>query len=240
MKKAFYSLLLIVLTSPSFSQSAGLIEPMDVVYGGVDETDITALWDVINTSSETVSFRARRSVIDEVPGSDNRFCWGPICYEPTDNMSFEEEVFLVILEPDSISSTFKGYYNANGNAGCTVVTYCFFDLEDTSDEICHTVTFAADCVVDVEEEEISEEQLGQIGPNPLEGVGTFTYSLNDIDVDSKIVFYNMVGEQVKEVSLTNPHGMVVVNSADFTNGVYFYSLVSKGQIVSTKKLVVGS
>ena len=240
MKRLLLLFVLIMGVGFAFAQSAEIVDPTSVVTGDADETDIEVHWDVINSSSEEVTYRARRIMGDEVSGTTNRFCWGPICYQPENDESSTNESLLVVLAAGESTSTFTGYYNPNGNAGCTEVTYCFFDHFNEADEVCHMVTFAVECEVSVDEYVATEGEMSQVGPNPLQGSGSFTYSLNKVDTDSKVVFYNMVGEVVKEVQLNNPQGMVVVNSADFAQGVYFYSLVSSNEVISTKKMVVGS
>jgi hypothetical protein len=50
--------------------------------------------------------------------------------------------------------------------------------------------------------------------------------------------YNMIGEQIREINLNTPQGIVYLSSDDFENGVYFYALSAQGTVYATKKFVV--
>lgn len=226
----------------SFAQTADLVDPMYVADGELTEPEDEELdvhWDVVNSSDQEMTFRARRIVGEEVEGSENRFCWGPICYGSETDESSTTDALLVVLGPGETETTFSGYYNHNGNAGCTEVTYCFFDHNNVTDETCHSVTFAVDCEVSVHDVAALEGTLSQISPNPLRGVGSFSYQMSSKSSNSYVVVYNMVGETIKEINLNNPAGLVYINADEFESGVYFYSLVSNNEVLSTKKMIIG-
>jgi hypothetical protein len=225
-----------LMQSAVMAQIAELVDAPTSVSGTLDDTEISAHWEVINSTSETISYQAKREPVGMVPGSANYFCWGGLCYGPTTDVSSTS--VLATIEPGQSDDSFTGYYNHNGNEGCTTMRYCFFDTENPDDEVCHEVVFAINCIVNVDEFAKVTGELGQVSPNPMTTTGKFTYSLNGRSGDSSVMIYNMVGELVKEIELNATNGLVVLDSNEFENGVYFYSLVSNNQVVSTKKMVV--
>lgn len=228
------------LFGASFAQSLEIVDPVDLVEGNATDNELEVHWDVHNTSSSTKTVRASRELIQTEDGSEERFCWGPICYPNGTAESSDNNSLLVTIEPDSTNSSFVGYYEPEGTAGYGVIKYCFFDHFNINDKVCHTVTFCtleADCAVGVEER-LGQVTLGDVGPNPLSGNSSFTYQMRGSTADAHIVIYNMIGEQIKEVKINNPQGVVLLSSDDFESGVYFYALTSQGTVHATKKFVV--
>lgn len=76
-------------------------------------------------------------------------------------------------------------------------------------------------------------------PNPVMNNAIIKYNLPSIYSDAKIIIRNMVGSIVRSYDINNPGiGKQQFSVSDMQNGVYFYSLVSKGKNLSTKKMIV--
>jgi len=80
-------------------------------------------------------------------------------------------------------------------------------------------------------------QLGDAKPNPAIVSTTIPYS-NQAGSTSLLV-RNLMGQQVYLAELPLSEGQHKLDVTGFENGVYFYSLVSSGEIVFTKRLLVG-
>ncbi len=241
MKKVLYILLVLALPMVSLAQSVEIIDPILLVEGSLSNTDDNEMdvhWDVVNTSSNVVNISCRREVLTEVDGSRNKFCWGPLCYGWSTDQS--PEGMDVLMVPGATNSTFHGYYQAQGNAGCTQVKYCFFNINDENDQACVTTVFSvdADCSTVGVEELTQENMLNNVAPNPVVGLSTFTYSFNGNANNSQIIIYNMVGSVVKEIPLNSNKGAVIIDGRDFETGIYLYALVVDGNKVSTKRMIV--
>jgi hypothetical protein len=187
--------------------------------------EMVAEWPVTNISDVTVSVKCSRSVISEIPGSSNYFCWG-VCYGETTNVSLLAQTILA----SDTNHTFYAHYKPQGNAGETLITYCFFNTANPSDQACQTVSFCYEstCPVDVEGEEHSKLEL--IGSNPLKGLSFLNYKLPSGETEGQLVITNLQGKLVKKAIVKGNSGSVLMNSEDFASGVYQFTLVTaKGQ-----------
>jgi hypothetical protein len=251
MKKVLYAIVFVVA---SFSATAQL-ELSNVnaeISGSVanpDDAELEATWEVVNMTDAPVSLRARREVIIAPPvfnlpytfgaaGARERFCWGALCFDYGTALTPTNQSLLVNIEPGESNDTFKGLYEHMGTEGLAQFRYCFFDINNSAVEVCHDVLFCVDvdCVVGMEEQKAPE--LGVLGPNPVQGVSSFTYDFGSFQGQRSVAIYNMVGSVIREVNLQAPSGMVYINADDFEAGVYFYALVQNGQTIATRKFVV--
>lgn len=84
-------------------------------------------------------------------------------------------------------------------------------------------------------------ELLQNFPNPFTHTTTIRYRIPTGANSAKIVFTNTLGQTVKNVQIgTQTSGQITIKSADFKtgSGVYTYSLILDGQIVSSKRMVL--
>lgn len=239
-----YFLVLLAVVSAVFAH--GQIELSGTVNTAVgslsvpEDSELDVHWDVVNAGNSTLTLRAKRNVLQEVAGSRNRFCWGPLCYEYNTNQSSSNPNLMITLGAGATESTFHGYYEHQGYAGETIIEYCFFDHYYPEIQACHTVHFCIDnaCIVGAKSFTAPSGQLTEVGPNPVNARGVFSYSLQGSPASSEVVFYNLVGGVVKRIPLDEANGFVFIDAADFNNGIYFYSLELNGRAVSTKRLVI--
>jgi len=80
--------------------------------------------------------------------------------------------------------------------------------------------------------------LNQNVPNPFAESTVINYSVPASVVKAEIMFYDGNGSLLKTILLTERGaGSINVYGSDLSSGVYTYSLVADGQIVSTKRMV---
>lgn len=78
-----------------------------------------------------------------------------------------------------------------------------------------------------------------IYPNPMAVSAAVDYYVPGKYSDAQMVIRNMVGKTVKVYDLKiGERTKLKINSSDLSNGVYFYSIISNGQTLTTKKLVI--
>ena len=79
----------------------------------------------------------------------------------------------------------------------------------------------------------------EVYPNPANYNTTINYTLSSNYSSGKIIIRNMIGKEVKSISINGgSSAKQVVSTSDLPNGIYFYSIVGDGQTLSTKKLIV--
>ncbi|MBI4645348.1 MAG: T9SS type A sorting domain-containing protein, partial [Bacteroidia bacterium] len=78
----------------------------------------------------------------------------------------------------------------------------------------------------------------RIYPNPNNGNMEIEYYLPDND-DGKLTFYSIEGKIIAEYSLKSSNQRVFLNAGDiFSNGIYYYKLITGKTIIATDKLVI--
>lgn len=252
MKRVLLLSILAAAFTTASAQTLTLVETVSEVAGvssNPDDSELDAHWGVTNSTGSVVNVRVYRQVYEHPEPWNNpytfgnegfieRFCWGPICYGYGTVQSSANASLIVPIQPGETNHTFHGYYEHHGVPGTTRVRYCFFDNDNPENETCQEVIFCIDaaCVVGVAENE--EVSLGEISPNPIQGVASFNYNFPASTPGQKVVIYNMVGSVVKEIPLNNPSGLVFINADEFGAGVYFYTLADNSGVHTTRKFVV--
>ncbi len=81
-------------------------------------------------------------------------------------------------------------------------------------------------------------KLEQNYPNPFEGSTIIEYAIPKNENNASILVFNMSGRLLKEYQLKENKGQLKISSADFEPGIYLYSLVSGGNEIITKKMII--
>jgi len=237
MKKLILLYVLVLSSTLCFAQLVELEGQSNVYYGTAsDLTDMHFAWDVINATDQTIDMRCRREGIYEVPGTVNQFCWGILCSPFGNGVGYSSEI--VTLGPGGITSSFYANYRHNGNAGQSIIKFCYYDNDNIANEFCFEVNLCVDanCVVSVDEK--NTPILHSLSPNPSSGLTTIQYNLRNSPPGGKLLIYNMTGVLVKEILLSQSLGMIVIDAADFQNGVYLCNVQAGGALVESTRMVI--
>jgi hypothetical protein len=218
------------------AQTMELVNPVTQVNGTAATLtgagEMVAEWPVTNISNASISLKCSRSVVSEIAGTSNYFCWG-VCFGETTNVSLISQTIL----PSDTNHTFYAHYKPLGNAGETLITYCFFNTANPSDQACQTVSFCYEsvCPVNVAEEDNAKFEL--VGSNPLKGLSFINYRLHAGETQGQLLITNLQGELVKKSIVKGNSGSILLNAQDYAAGVYQFTLLtSKGK--ETIRLVV--
>ena len=221
-----------------WSQSMSLANPISVVTGTLaalgSTGELEADWGVVNTTSASISVKARRVILSEVPGSSNYFCWG-VCYDTATTVSVVNQTIL----PGDTNFTFYAHYRPHGNAGTTGINYLFYISTNSSDVVSQSVAFCvdADCTIGVDE----TAQNGGIfwnGANPFEGFGAMNYQLPIGANAGYLKVFNLSGQIIKEVRLNNLKGQVFFSASDFDAGLYLFQVTDGRGFSATQKVMI--
>lgn len=199
------------------------------VLGLPSDDEIVAELYVTNNTPDSIPVIVRKVEVDIVPGTANLFCWG-LCFSPSVFVSPDP---LYIHGNTTNETDFSGHYLPSGFSGMSVLRYVFFDERNPLDSVCANINFQAYPLGIVDP---FKGTAINAYPNPASGNVTFTYSSQG--AASSITVRNLLGETVKEISLSGATGKATFNAGDLTSGIYFYSLVVNGNSVATKKLIV--
>ncbi|MFT4678250.1 MAG: hypothetical protein ACI9RU_000445 [Litorivivens sp.] len=240
MKHIYFLLAAACLSTAAVAQSVESTEAW--------ETDISVSFEeneheysryMTNVGDSEVNLRLTAHVQSIVDGAEYRFCWGPSCFlwGTEDYTSPDSEQWIVNIQPGAVDTTFYTDYRHNSNYGISTIDYCWWDVNNPNEENCYTLNWSL-LIDDVRAIENPEFELTGMSPNPVAGTSAFQYELSGTSNNVQVVFYNLMGEKVRESKLNGSNGVVFVQASDFESGVYFYSLMVDGKVLSTKKMIV--
>jgi hypothetical protein len=212
------------------AEATGLVEASLDTLGSLGELEVD--WGVVNTTGAAVAVKARRNIIQEVPGSTNYFCWG-VCYDETVTISTVSQT----IQAADTNFTFYAHYLPHGNAGLTAIEYVFYLSSNSTDVASQIVRYCvdADCTLGTNESN-SMPTLAMSSSNPLVGVGSIQYHLNS--PSGKMEIYNLMGQSVGQFNLTNNNGFVLIDAQDFASGQYVVSIINGNGQRGTLPLII--
>ena len=190
--------------------------------------------DVENTGSQNLAVLARRETMSMASGHMNSFCWESKCYSPFTDIAGDSET--IIMMPGDIETTFKGILTPSGNAGQTVVKYCFFDTLGLSDSTCMIVTYDASWSID--QNVTTKGKVGQAFPNPANDEVSFGFDLFTGVQQAEFTIYNASGQMMGSTSRTERNGIQSFDVSGLANGLYFARIRIDGEDVGQRKFVV--
>jgi hypothetical protein len=217
-------------------QSMALVNPVLQVIATASTLtgagEMVAEWPVTNISNTSISLKCSRSVISEVVGTSNYFCWG-VCYGETTNVSLLAQTILA----SDTNHTFYAHYKPLGNPGQTIIRYCFFNTANPTDQACQNVSFCyeSDCAMEVSEQNSTKFEL--VGSNPLKGLSFLNYQMPQGVIEGQLLITNLQGKLVQQNTVKGNSGSILLNAQDYAAGVYQFTLsTSKGR--ETLRVVV--
>jgi Secretion system C-terminal sorting domain len=86
--------------------------------------------------------------------------------------------------------------------------------------------------------EKNNSTLSNAFPNPANNQTTIAYKINASSTNTKIILTDVFGKMLQTYSLTSNAGSLFIPTINYDEGIYFYSLIADGKIMSTKKLTI--
>lgn len=227
----------------SFSQNIGIyVENTTVNIAGTEKEvvlDNAANWeghltlDVVNEGSTDLNVTITRVRMNHVAGTEDAVCWGPdpltgTCYSKEDVSASDEWSTSIENLGSQETGWLALYYYANDNRGDATYRYYLIDENDNKLD-------SVDVRWDSKTVGTEEATLPEISvyPNPAKDVlkvkldNTMdTYGFRIVDILGNVVYHN------EKITSEN------IDISSLNSGVYFYSLLSKGEAVKTDRLVV--
>jgi hypothetical protein len=187
--------------------------------------------DVKNISDVTSEVYCVRTMVEDVEGTDNSFCWGS-CYPPT----IDSSTITVVIMPQATSYEFVGDHYPNGFSGVVKVKYTFFDSHNSDNQAVVFVNYDATNPGGFGETPPTYT-ISEVYPNPANNLASINYDCSGLK-NSSIVVYNMLGTEVEKINVSGKAGKAKINTSLYQEGIYFYSLVIDNEVIRTQKLIV--
>ena len=83
-----------------------------------------------------------------------------------------------------------------------------------------------------------KNKLFQNTPNPFKEETVIRFQLADDVRDAAICIFDMSGKMLKKLPVSSGMESVSVNGYELGEGMFFYSLIIKGQEADTKKMII--
>jgi len=240
MKKSYLILAFIIINASfAFSQNLQIYRNGNLlnnntvlnITGGTSEL-IKLPLHIKNTAIAIMNVKAKKIETSLVQGSENSFCFAGTCYSPTTLVSLN----FVAISLNATDTSFEADYNAYGRSGTSSITYVFFNTANPSDSVSVIVNYTTS--VGINDIGKSEVYLSEIYPNPASDIISFSYSLPKQTSKAKITICNILGSGIANIDLNEMNGKKTVNTSDFKEGIYFYSLIVNDKVFYTKKLLI--
>ena len=211
-----------------------LLNGTDTVISGDSSysTIMVVEFGVKNISTASMSVKAKKIVIDTVPGSTNTFCFDSSCFGRDTYVS----TTTAIIAPGVEDTSFSADYRPRGHLGESIMMYVFFNVDDPSDSAWVIVHFKA-IYNGIDDEIAAKTEISDPYPNPAIHHTTFNYNFPD-NTHARFVLRDILGSDIKEMEIHNSEGKLLVNTSDLKSGIYFYSFFVDDELVLTKKLIV--
>ena len=228
-------LFILVLGQISFAVAQSLTVTGGTSFAGDLFNPIDHHLDIKNTSANTITVKCQKTNLT-LPGSAESFyCFAGNCYSASStNPSSSADLFpgQQFSFANSDSDAHSGYYDAYGASGIAEVQYCFYDVNNPSDETCVTITYECSSATGVNDfNELTK--ISEFYPNPANGLTYFTF--NGTKAQLKII--DILGNEVKVLQLEGS-GAKKIDLTDMSKGIYFGKLVINNKVTTIKKLIV--
>ena len=113
----------------------------------------------------------------------------------------------------------------------------FTSIEDRLTQCCEN-NGSAKITNTINVELANDAVLYQNIPNPFGEETMINYYIPENTGNAKIIFFDMYGQSMKEVPLTETgSGNIHVDSKNLASGIYTYSLIIDGKVIDTKKMI---
>jgi len=231
-------LFILVITQIGFVAAQSLVITGETMFVGDPNSQISHHLDVKNISANSISVVCQKTNLSLPLGmpawAGSSYCFAGTCYPASATIPSAVATLVSGQQISSDNSDFdahSGYYSGGGASGIATVQYCFYDVNNPTDETCVTITY--DCSVTAIDEYASSNEMSDFYPNPADGMTHFTF--NGAEAQLRII--DILGNLVKEIVLTDG-GVQKLDLTDMTKGIYFGNLVVNNEVTSIKKLIV--
>ena len=229
-------LFILVVTQISFITAQSLVITGDTMFAGDPNIQIDHHLVVKNTSANPITVKCQKTNLTLPTGAESYYCFAGNCYPATTTTSNSSAIIAAGQEisfnnfPADVDAH-TGYYDAFGASGIAEVQYCFYDVNDISDETCVIITYETNTTAIDDYKPLTK--LGDFYPNPANDIVYFSFNGNL----ATLKLIDILGNNVKEI-LLNQKGIQELDLSDMNKGIYFGNLIVNDEVVSIKKLIV--
>ena len=172
-------LFILVLGKISFAVAQSLTVTGGTSFTGDLVTQISNHLDIKNTSANTITVECQKTNLNVPLGGESFYCFAGNCYSASSTSPSSSAVLAPgqqISFANSDADAHSGYYDAYGTSGIAEVQYCFYDVNNLTDETCVTITYDCSTITTGINNFTELSEISNFYPNPANGLTHFTFN----------------------------------------------------------------
>lgn len=187
-----------------------------------------------NLTDNGANIKVIRKEISIIETSVNSFCWN-LCFPPFVDTSGN---FIYIPAGGySEEAAFSAHFEIHDAVGVSVIEYTFYNMDNPDENVKIVVNFDTSPTA-INENILKSIWVSDIYPNPATNFVKVDYKLPHQVEAARVKIVNLLGSVVKEQVVDTQNSSLQIDINDINSGIYFYSLIANGEVVSTSKLIV--
>jgi|TARA_B110000967_G_C18894547_1_gene569643 hypothetical protein len=225
--KLYLLLLTATFSISSFAQNFSVESTDTTFYGNATDSDFDSRFILSNDSSDTfpMSWSVESSNIEA--GWEFSICDPSLCHPKGASSGFFDMPII------TVNSIMNLHYYPNNNAGQSTVSVKLWENAYPNDFLILNWT---GIVSPVGIETKVKTYLMSAYPNPAINNINIQFDLNTASDKNEIFLYDVSGRKIGSEVLTTGIGSIEFPQ-NLNSGIYFYSLISNGQAIMTKKVI---
>lgn len=164
-------------------------------------------------------------------GTINWFDFGGMTYPAGQDTSA-----IVSVPGMATDESFMAHYYADGIEGGGQIVYAFQSPENPAAYALMLFSYAA--ALDIDEDILALTEFSSAYPNPAENTVSFDYDIPGEVSQARIIMTNLLGAVVYETTLNGLAGTERIDVSDFSEGIYFATLILDNNIATSQKIIV--
>ena len=243
MKKIITTIFFLSAAIVGMGQSIVLLDVNDNIitnttvdeYVGFNSNVITDVH-ISNSTNVSRTYKCRRAILSMAADDSTQFCFGGLCYGFQTNIG---SLTLTVAPHDTVDFSGNGFHCDFVSGSSNVTRYVYYRFEDPANTTDSSfVIIKYNLLLGVNEASNAVANISNPSPNPSSSLVSINYNINSSSQKAKLVMYNLIGKEVKQITLNDKQGIAKINTEEMPSGIYFYSLLVDDKMISTKKLVV--
>ena len=225
--KLYLLLLTATFSISSFAQNFSVESTDTTFYGNATDSDFDSRFILSNDSSDTfpMSWSVESSNIEA--GWEFSICDPSLCHPKGASSGFFDMPII------TVNSIMNLHYYPNNNAGQSTVSVKLWENAYPNDFLILNWT---GIVSPVGIETKVKTYLMSAYPNPAINNINIQFDLNTASDKNEVFLYDVSGRKIGSEVLTTGIGSIEFPQ-NLNSGIYFYSLISNGQAIMTKKVI---
>ena len=228
-------LFILVIGQISFAVAQSLTVTGGTSFTGDLVTQIDNHLDIKNTSTNSITVRCQKTNLILPGAAESYYCFAGNCYSASSTSPSSSAVLAPGQQfsfANSDADAHSGYYDAYGAWGVAEVQYCFYDVNNPTDETCVIITY--DCSGSMGINDFNDlAKISEFYPNPANGLTHFTFN----GTKAQLEIIDILGNEIKVLQLEES-GIKKIDLTDMSKGIYFGKLVVNNKVTTIKKLIV--